>query len=306
MPVSAGELATRFGCELIGDPDVVVAGVASLGEAAPDSLTFLSNSALADALGSTQAGAAIVRPADASSCPVTAILSDDPYATYARMAAVVCPPPEYAPGIHPSAVVSPDADVDATAHIAAHVVIDAGSRIGAGSYVGPGSVIGPDCRIGDACRLVANVTLVQRVAIGARAVLHPGVVLGSDGFGNAMTPEGWIKVPQLGGVRIGDDVEIGAGTTVDCGAIGDTIIDDGVRIDNLCMIAHNVLCRCAYGDGRNDRHCGQYADWQTLHVCGPDRHRRPHHDLRRRHRRREILPVEGRDRARHLCRQYSR
>ena len=112
--------------------------------------------------------------------------------------------------------------------------------IGDNAYVGPGTVIGPDCVVGDDCRLIANVTLVRKVKLGLRDILHPGVVIGADGFGNAMTPEGWIKVPQLGGVRIGDDVEIGANTTVDCGAIEDTVIEDGVRIDNLCMIAHNV------------------------------------------------------------------
>ena len=112
--------------------------------------------------------------------------------------------------------------------------------IGDNVYVGPGTVIGPDCRVGNDSRLVANVTLVRDVQLGRRGILHPGVVIGADGFGNAITADGWVKVPQLGGVRIGDDVEIGANTTVDCGAIDDTVIDDGVRIDNLCMIAHNV------------------------------------------------------------------
>jgi UDP-3-O-[3-hydroxymyristoyl] glucosamine N-acyltransferase len=120
------------------------------------------------------------------------------------------------------------------------VVIGERSTIGENVYVGPGTVIGPDCVVGDDCRFIANVTLARAVRVGRRGIFHPGVVLGSDGFGNAMTPEGWIKVPQVGGVLIGDDVEIGANTTVDCGAIDDTVIEDGVRIDNLCMIAHNV------------------------------------------------------------------
>jgi UDP-3-O-[3-hydroxymyristoyl] glucosamine N-acyltransferase len=101
-------------------------------------------------------------------------------------------------------------------------------------------VIGPDCHVGDDCRFIANVTLARAVTIGQRGIFHPGVVLGSDGFGNAMTPDGWVKVPQVGGVVIGNDVEIGSNTCVDCGAIGDTVIEDGVRLDNLCMIAHNV------------------------------------------------------------------
>ncbi|MGI9237900.1 MAG: UDP-3-O-(3-hydroxymyristoyl)glucosamine N-acyltransferase [Woeseiaceae bacterium] len=240
MPISLGALATQFGCELIGDPDIVVEGVASLSGATPDSLSFLSNPALKEQLSATQAAAVIMRSADAESSPVAAILHDDPYACYARMAAVVCPAPSYDPGIHASAVVDPSAIVAASAHIAAHVVIGERSEIGANVYIGPGTVIGPDCSIGEDCRLLANVTLARNVAIGARGVFHPGVVLGADGFGNAMTPEGWIKVPQLGGVRIGDDVEIGANSTVDCGALDHTVIENGVRIDNLCMIAHNV------------------------------------------------------------------
>ena len=240
MPVSLGELATRFGCELVGDPDTIVSKVASLSNADADCLSFLANSSYKDGLPNTQAAAVILRPADAGACSVGAILSDDPYATYARMAAVVCPPPQYAAGIHPTAVVDAGAVVAETAHVAANAVIGSGCRIGRNCYVGPGSFIGEDVTLGDDCRLIANVTVIARAAVGARCIFHPGVVIGSEGFGNAMTAEGWIKVPQLGGVRIGDDVEIGANSTIDCGAIGDTVIGDGVRIDNLCMIAHNV------------------------------------------------------------------
>lgn len=240
MPISLGELATRFGCELIGDPDSVVSGVASLPNATAESLTFLASKAYKQQLSSTKAAAVVLRPDDAADCPVAAFLHDDPYACYARMASAVCPPPEYAPGVHASAVVDASATIAASAHIAPHVVIGERSRIGDNVYVGPGTVIGPDCEVGDDCRFIANVTLARAVCIGKRGIFHPGVVLGSDGFGNAMSAEGWIKVPQVGGVRIGDDVEIGSNTTVDCGAIDDTVIEDGVRIDNLCMIAHNV------------------------------------------------------------------
>jgi len=240
MPISLGELATRFGCELIGDPDVEVSGVASLSNADSASLTFLSNSNLKEQLSSTKAAAVILRPEDADDSPVAALLHDDPYACYARMAAVLHPLPAFDPGIHESAVVDASANVAETACLAPNVVIGERSVIGENVYVGPGAVIGPDCTVGDGCRIIANVTLARATHIGKRAILHPGVVLGSDGFGNAMTSEGWVKVPQVGGVVIGDDVEIGANTTIDCGAIGDTIIEDGVRIDNLCMIAHNV------------------------------------------------------------------
>jgi len=240
MPVSLGELAVSIGCELIGDPDVVVSDVASLENATPQSLTFLSSASYIKQLPSTKAAAVVLRAEEADACPVAAFITDNPYATYARMAALVRPEASFEPGIHDTAVVSLSASVALSAHIAANVVIGERSIVGKNTFVGPGTVIGPDCRVGDNCRFVANVTLVKRVEIGARGLFHPGLVIGSDGFGNAMTPEGWVKIPQLGGVSIGDDVEIGSNTTVDCGAIGDTVIKHGARIDNLCMIAHNV------------------------------------------------------------------
>jgi len=240
MPISLGELAAAVGCELIGDPDTTVSGVASLSNASAESLTFLSSAAYTSQLSSTKAAAVVLRAGDADACPVAAFVSDNPYASYARMAALVCPDPLIEPGIHESATVADTASVAASAHIAASAVIGERTTIGENTIIGSGTVIGPDCVVGNDCRFVANVSVVKDVSIGARGIFHPGVVLGSDGFGNAMTPDGWVKVPQLGGVRIGDDVEIGANTTIDRGAIGDTVIEDGVRIDNLCMIAHNV------------------------------------------------------------------
>ena len=240
MPISLGELATRFGCELIGDPDAVVSEVSSLQNAGPESLSFLSSSSYKQQLPATRAAAVILRPEDAVDSPVASLLSDGPYAMYARMAAIVCPLPTVEPGIHPSAIIADSARVAPSAQLEPGVVVGERTQIGENVYVGPGTVIGPDCIIGDDCCFIANVTLVKQVEIGARGRFHPGVVIGADGFGNAMTPDGWIKVPQVGGVRIGRDVEIGANTTIDCGAIDDTVIEDGVRIDNLCMIAHNV------------------------------------------------------------------
>ncbi|MBT8087691.1 MAG: UDP-3-O-(3-hydroxymyristoyl)glucosamine N-acyltransferase [Gammaproteobacteria bacterium] len=240
MPISLGELAAQFGCELIGDPDVEISNLASLSGATNGSLSFLSSAALKPQLASTRASAVILREADAADAPTAAIIHDDPYACYARMAAVICPPPVYEPGIHATAAVDPTAMVADSAHIAANAVVAENSRIGENVYVGPGVVVGPDCIVGRDSRLLANVTLARAVRMGARNIIHPGAVLGADGFGNAMTPEGWLKVPQLGGVQLGDDVEIGANTTVDCGALEDTVIGNGVRIDNLCMIAHNV------------------------------------------------------------------
>ncbi len=240
MPISLGELAARFGCELIGDPEVIVNGVASLQDANSESLSFLSSPTYKSLLSGSKAAAVILRRGDAAACPVAALISDNPYATYARMAALLCPETQYSPGVHATATIAATARVANSAHIAAGVIVGERTTIGEGCYVGPGTVIGDDCSIGNHCRFIANVTIVKRVRMGARCIVHPGAVIGADGFGNAMTPEGWVKVPQLGGVLMGNDVEVGANTTIDCGAIGDTILDNGVRIDNLCQIAHNV------------------------------------------------------------------
>lgn len=240
MPIKLGELARLFDCELQGDPDIVVDDVGSLQSAGPGTLSFLSAAAFKKQLYDTSAAAVILRAADAADAPVAALISDNPYATYARMAAVIHPRPVYEPGIHASAVIDSSASISASAHIAANTVIGENSSIGADCYVGPGSVVGPDCSIGDDCRLIANVTLVRSVTLGARTIIHPGAVIGSDGFGNAMTPQGWVKVPQLGGVKIGCDVEVGANTAIDCGTLGDTVLADGVRLDNLVHIGHNA------------------------------------------------------------------
>jgi UDP-3-O-[3-hydroxymyristoyl] glucosamine N-acyltransferase len=240
MPISLAELATSVGCELIGDPDAIVSRVESLQNATPESLSFHYSYYQTSKFASTKAAAVVLRAADVDACPVAAFISDNPYATYARMAALICPEPGFEAGVHATAVVAESATIADSAHVAALAVVGERSSIGANTYVGPGTVIGADCVIGSDCRLVANVTIVRAVSIGARGVIHPGAVIGADGFGNAMTSAGWVKVPQLGGVRIGDDVEIGANTTIDRGAIGDTVIENGVRIDNLCMIGHNV------------------------------------------------------------------
>jgi len=240
MPIRLGELAARFGCELIGDPDVKVERVAALGNAGPGSLTFLSASGFRPQLATTRAAAVILRPDDADACPVAALVTDNPYATYARMAAVLHPPAGFAPGVHPTAVVSPSAQIAVTAHIGANAVVEDDVRIGEDTVIGPGCIVGAGSAIGDACRLHASVTFVRQVTTGDRCIFHSGSVVGADGFGQALAPDGWIRVPQIGGVRIGNDVEVGACTTIDCGAIDDTVIGDGVRLDNQIQIGHNV------------------------------------------------------------------
>ena len=240
MPISLGELATRFGCDLDGDPDIEVGAVATLFNAGPGSVSFLSNSAYKKQLSSTKAAAVILSAADSADCSVAALISDNPYACYARVAALLYPSPALQAGSHPSAYVDASAKVASSAQIDALAFVGERTIIGENTYVGPGTVIGPDCVIGDNCKFIANVTLPRKVKVGKRGIFHPGAVIGGDGFGNALSPEGWVKVPQVGGVQIGDDVEIGSNTTVDCGAIDDTVIEDGVRIDNLCQISHNV------------------------------------------------------------------
>lgn len=240
MRATLGDLATRFGCELAGDPAVTVTHVATLANANGESLSFFSNPAYRQDLKGTRAGAVVLREEDAGDCPVNALISTEPYVTFARIATLLHPPEALPPGIHPTAVVDPSARIAPTAHVGPHAVIGHEAVVGDHAAVGPNAVVGPRCTVGAHTRLHANVTLVQDVVIGERCIVHPGAVIGSDGFGNAMSDSGWVKVPQVGGVKIGDDVEIGANTTVDRGAIEDTVIGNGVRIDNLVQIAHNV------------------------------------------------------------------
>ena len=155
-------------------------------------------------------------------------------------AAGLHPPAAPSAGIHSTAVVAASAKISPHAHLAANVVVGENSVIAAGAVIGPNSVIGDNCSIGVGTRLIASVTLVEDVVIGARCIVHPGAIVGCDGFGNAISSTGWVKVPQIGGVRIGDDVEIGANTTIDRGAIEHTVIENGARLDNLVQIAHNV------------------------------------------------------------------
>src|SRR5690606_10597260 len=242
MPVTLAELAERFGCTLHGPGERTVSTVGTLTGAGPDAVAFLANPAYAKALAATRAGAVILDERHRADCPVPCLVAKNPYATYARVAALLHPPPPPVPGVHPTAVVAPDAVVAPGAEVAAHAFVGARSEIGDGAVIGPGCTIGADVEIGAHTRLVARVTVLDRVRIGSRCLLQPGAVIGADGFGFAedFANGGWVKVPQVGTVVIGDDVEIGANTTIDRGAIEDTVIEDGVKIDNLVQIAHNV------------------------------------------------------------------
>jgi UDP-3-O-[3-hydroxymyristoyl] glucosamine N-acyltransferase len=240
MSRSLGELAVRHGLELHGDPDARVERVGTLHGAGPDAVSFLANPRYRKYLATTRAGAVVVEPALAEECAVPALVAANPYAAYARIAADLHPGPDFTPGISPAAHVADGAEIATDAGVAPGAVIEAGAHIGAGAWIGPNCVVGAGAEVGAGSRLVASVTLCHGVRIGARVLLHPGVVIGGDGFGIAREPAGWIKVPQVGSVVIGDDVEIGANTTIDRGAIEDTVIEDGVKLDNQIQVGHNV------------------------------------------------------------------
>jgi UDP-3-O-[3-hydroxymyristoyl] glucosamine N-acyltransferase len=220
---------------------LMLSGIAPLQTAGPEEVSFLDNKKYAGALEETQAGAVIVHPDMAERVPSTAvaIVCDEPYAAWARVAALFFPLPPAAPGVHPSAAVSPDASVDPTAEVGAFAVIEARAeigprcRIGAHAVIGEGVVIGPDCRIG------AHVS-VSHAMLDARVVLYPGVRIGQDGFGFAVSEGRFLSVPQLGRVILEADVEIGANSTIDRGSLHDTVIGAGSRLDNLVQIGHNV------------------------------------------------------------------
>ena len=239
MSVSLGELAVRFGCELRGDPDVRVDSIAGLGAAHAGAITFLANPKLRSVLEATQATAVVLDARSADACPVAALIAPNPHATFARIAAILYPRPVAPAGIHPSAVIAPDAKVDPTASIGPFVVIGANVVVGARVSIGPHSIVEEGVVIAEDVRLVARVTLCHHVKIGARSVLQPGAVIGADGFGFANDSGRWLAVPQVGGVVLGPDVEIGCNTTVDRGAIGDTVLEEGVKLDNQIQIGHN-------------------------------------------------------------------
>ena len=238
-----GQLAARFGLVLRGEPDAPVHGVATLKDATPGTVTFLANPRYRRYLGSTRAAAVIVDESTAAECAVAALISKNPYAAYARIAAWLHPEPVAEPGVHPSAVVDPSARIAASAQIGPQAVIEAGAVVGERAVVGAGSVVGYGASIGADTRLAARVTLYRGVRIGQRCILHSGAVIGADGFGFSTDRKTGRqrKIPQLGNVVLQDDVEVGANTTIDRGTIGSTVIGAGTKIDNLVQIGHN--CR---------------------------------------------------------------
>jgi UDP-3-O-[3-hydroxymyristoyl] glucosamine N-acyltransferase len=263
------ELAQRFGLQLRGNGAAPIRGVATLARAGAGELAFLANPVYRRELSGCAAEAVVLRAQDSEAWTGNALVARDPYVAFAKIAALFDAPTPAAPGVHASAVVDPSARVDPAAQVGPFVSIGARSRIEAGAIIGPGCVIGTDCVVGEGSELVARVTLVTRVRLGRRVRVHPGAVLGADGFGLAMDrPEGaephWIKVPQLGGVVVGDDSEIGANTTIDRGALDDTVLEHDVRLDNQIQVGHNVVvgahtaiagCVAVAGSARIGRYC---------------------------------------------------
>lgn len=235
-----GQLAETLGATLRGDADTEIRGLGTLHDAQPTELSFLANPQYRKQLGQTQAGAVLLTPADADAYLGNALLVANPYLAYAKLSHLFDPKPKAAAGVHPSAYVANDAWVDPSAAVGPGVVIESGAHIGANVVIGAHSVIGARSRIGDGGWLAPRVTLYHDVKIGQRVVIQSGAVIGGEGFGFANEKGVWQKIAQIGGVTIGDDVEIGANTTIDRGALSDTLIGNGVKLDNQIMIAHNV------------------------------------------------------------------
>ena len=240
MGITLGDLAARIGARAAGDAGHLLTGVARLEDAGPRHLAFAASPRYRAALAASRAGAVIVPPGLVDAVPGNALVSDHPYLAYARAAALLAPAAAPAPGVHPGAWVDGSARLGPDCHVAAGCVVEAEVELGRGVVLGPGCWIGRGSRIGDGSRLYARVAVYPGCRIGRRCRLHAGVVVGADGFGYARDGERWVAIPQLGGVTIGDDVHIGANTTIDRGTLADTVIGDGVILDNQIQIAHNV------------------------------------------------------------------
>jgi UDP-3-O-[3-hydroxymyristoyl] glucosamine N-acyltransferase len=262
--IQLGQLAEFLGATLRGPADKEITGLATLQEAGPGQVSFLANPQYRKFLATTHAAAVLLKPADAEGYAGDALLIADPYLAYARISHLFDPKPKAAAGIHPTAVVAEDAFVDATASVGAYAVIESGARIAAGVTIGAHCFIGARSTIGEGGWLAPRVTLYHDVRIGQRVVIQSGAVLGGEGFGFANEKGVWQKIAQIGGVTIGDDVEIGVNTAIDRGAMDDTRIGNGVKLDNQIQIAHNVqvgdhtamaACVGISGSAKIGKHC---------------------------------------------------
>ncbi len=240
MTITLGQLAQQIGAELHGDSNTIVARIANLETAQQGEISFLSDRKYQKYLTTTLASAVLIREADLSACQTNALVVKDPYVAFARVAQLLDTTPSPAESIHPTAVIADDVILGKNVAIGAKAVIESGVVLGDGVVIGAGCFVGKNSRLGDHTKLWANVTIYHGVEFGTNCMVQSGTVIGADGFGYANERGEWIKIPQLGGVKIGNRVEIGANTCIDRGAIDDTKIADNVIIDNLCQIAHNV------------------------------------------------------------------
>jgi UDP-3-O-[3-hydroxymyristoyl] glucosamine N-acyltransferase len=240
MAATLAELARRFEARLRGAGELQISSVAALDRAGPGQISYLSDSRYRRHLATTRAAALILTEDDAKGYAGNALIVDRPQLCFARVAAFLHPRDPMRPGIHASALVDPHARISARASIGPYAIVEAGAVVGEEVEIGAGCYVGRDADIGAGTRAIGHVWIGERTVIGKRCLLHPGAVIGGDGFGFAKDGDRWVKIPQLGRVVIGDDVEIGANTTIDRGTLSDTEIGDGVKLDNLVQIAHNV------------------------------------------------------------------
>ncbi len=240
ITIKLGQLAEFLGATLRGDKDIEITGLATLQEAGPGQVSFLANPKYRKLLVDTQAAAVLLKPADADGYTGNALVVPDTYLAYARISHFFDPKPKSSAGVHPTAVIAADALIDPAASIGAFAVIESGVRIAAGVTIGAHCFIGARCEIGEDGWLAPRVTLYHDVRIGKRVVIQSGAVLGGEGFGFAKDNGIYHKVAQIGGVTLGDDVEVGVNTAIDRGALADTRIGNGVKLDNQIQIAHNV------------------------------------------------------------------
>lgn len=240
MSYTLKQLAEKTGGQIRGNGDCIIHGVCRIQDGRQGAISFITSVKFAEYLDDTLAEAVILGKDLAERSPVPALVVENPRAAYARITSLLYPPLEHEAGIHSSAVIDPSAKVAAGACIGAHAVVEEGARIGENVSIGAACIVGRKCTIDDNTRLYPNVTLYHDCRIGQRCILHSGTVIGADGFGFEFDNGEWLKIQQIGGVRIGNDVEIGACTTVDRGALVDTVIEDGVKLDNHIQIGHNV------------------------------------------------------------------
>lgn len=238
--MTLGEIASALGAELRGDPQLAITGLATLEAAGPGHLSFLANPAYGRQLESTRAGAVLVSPAMADKARTNVLVLEDPYLGYARISHSFDTAPATPPGVHETAIVDPSAQVPDSASVGPYVVIEADVVLGEGVVIGAHGIVGAGCVIGDHSLLRPRVTLAHGVTMGKRCHILSGAVIGSDGFGFAIHQGAWHRIAQIGGVTLGDDVEVGANTAIDRGALDDTRLGNGVKLDNLVQVAHNV------------------------------------------------------------------